>query len=193
MFRPTGDGAPRRAPLSFAAMSEPVLIVGGGIAGQAVCEALRARDPELPITLLCGEPRLPYDRVVLSHLLSGEAAEEDLQLRPAEWYRDRHVDVRVAARARTLDADRGVCELEDGTELPFSRAVLCTGSDPLVPPIPGTGLRRVHVFRGPEDCAAIAVAARRSKRAVVIGGGLLGLQGGGGGAGERCPPPPTPP
>src|SRR3954454_2891227 len=106
MFRPVGDGARRPARLSFAAMSEPVLIVGGGIAGQAVCEALRARDPEVPITLLCGEPRLPYDRVVLSHLLSGEATELDLQLRPAEWYRDRRVDVRIAARARSLDPER---------------------------------------------------------------------------------------
>jgi nitrite reductase (NADH) large subunit len=186
MFRPAGDGGRPAARLSFGAMPEPVLIVGGGIAGQAVCEALRARDPEVPLTLLCGEPRLPYDRVVLSHLLSGEAAEEDLQLRPAEWYRDRRIDVRVAARARTLDPERGVCELEDGGELAFSRAVLCTGSDPLVPPIPGTGLRRVHVFRGPEDCAAIAVAARRSKRAVVIGGGLLGLEAARGVAEHRC-------
>src|SRR3954465_214735 len=186
MFRPDGDGGRGGAPVSFAAMTEPVLIVGGGIAGQAVCEALRARDPEVPITLLCGEPRLPYDRVVLSHLLSGEAAEEDLQLRPAEWYRDRRVDGRVAARAQTLDPERGVCELQDGTALAFSRAVLCTGSDPLVPPIPGTGLRRVHVFRGPEDCTAIAVAARRSKRAVVIGGGLLGLEAARGVAEDRC-------
>src|SRR3954454_12999441 len=186
MFRPGGDGGRHRAPVSFAAMTEPVLIVGGGIAGQAVCEALRARDADLPITLLCGEPRLPYDRVVLSHLLSGEAAEEDLQLRPAEWYRDRRVDIRVAARAQTLDPERGVCELQDGTALAFARAVLCTGSDPLVPPIPGAGLRRVHVFRGPEDCAAIAVAARRSKRAAVIGGGLLGLEAARGVAEHGC-------
>src|SRR4051795_11718911 len=186
MFRPAGDGGRPAARLSFGAMPEPVLIVGGGIAGQAVCEALRARDPEVPLTLLCGEPRLPYDRVVLSHLLSGEAAEEDLQLRPAEWYRDRRVDVRVAARAQTLDPERGVCELQDGTALAFSRAVLCTGSDPLVPPIPGTDLRRVHVFRGPEDCAAIATAARRSQRAVVIGGGLLGLEAARGVAEHGC-------
>src|SRR3954454_11750731 len=186
MFRPGGDGGRHRAPVSFAAMTEPVLIVGGGIAGQAVCEALRARDADLPITLLCGEPRLPYDRVILSHLLSGEAGEEDLQLRPAEWYRDRRVDVRVAARAQTLDPERGVCELQDGTALAFARAVLCTGSDPLVPPIPFTDLRRVHVLRGPEDCAAIATAARSSKRAVVIGGGLLGLEAARGVAEHGC-------
>ena len=167
-------------------MHERVVIVGGGIAGQSVCEELRARDPEVPITLLCAEPRLPYDRVVLSHLLSGEATEEDLQLRPAEWYADRGVDVRLGTRVARLDAEAGRCELGDGTSLDFGRAVLCTGSDPLVPPIPGADLRRVHVFRGPEDCAAIALAARRARRAVVIGGGLLGLEAARGVAEYRC-------
>jgi nitrite reductase (NADH) large subunit len=167
-------------------MHERVVIVGGGIAGQSVCEELRARDPEVSITLLCAEPRLPYDRVVLSNLLSGEATEEDLQLRPAEWYADRGVDVRLGTRVQRLDAEAGSCELDDGTSLEFGRAVLCTGSDPLVPPIPGTDLRRVHVFRGPEDCAAIALAARRARRAVVIGGGLLGLEAARGIAEHRC-------
>src|SRR4051794_3133474 len=167
-------------------MSEPVLVIGGGIAGQAVCEELRRRDPNVPITLLCGEPRLPYDRVVLSHLLSGEATAGELQLRPEEWYADRRVEVVLGARAARLDPDAGVCELEDGGTLRFSQAVVCTGSDPLVPPIPGTGLRRVHVFRGPEDCEAITLAARRSRRAVVIGGGLLGLEAARGVAEHRC-------
>lgn len=50
-----------------------IAIVGGGIAGQALCEALRRRDPDLAITLVCGEPCLPYDRVRLSEILvSGE-------------------------------------------------------------------------------------------------------------------------
>src|SRR4051812_33682265 len=186
MFRPGGDGGRRGAPVSFGTVTEPVLIVGGGIAGQAVCEALRARDADLPITLLCGEPRLPYDRVVLSHLLSGEATEDELQLRPADWYRDRGVEVRLGAPVAQLDPVGGACELRDGTRLAFGRAVLCTGSEALVPPIPGTGLRRVHVFRGPEDCAAIALAARRARRAVVIGGGLLGLEAARGIAEHGC-------
>jgi nitrite reductase [NAD(P)H] large subunit len=153
-----------------------VLVIGGGIAGQSVCEELRSRDADVPLTLLCGEPRLPYDRIALSQLLAGEAAGDDLQLRPAEWYADRAIDVRVGARATRLDTDRRRCDLDGGGSLAFERAVLCTGSDPLVPPIPGTQLPDVQVFRGPEDCERIAAAARLSGRAAVIGGGLLGLE-----------------
>jgi len=36
-----------------------IVVVGGGIAGQRLCEALRDRDPDVSITLVCGESRLP--------------------------------------------------------------------------------------------------------------------------------------
>ncbi|HEX2087493.1 MAG TPA: nitrite reductase large subunit NirB [Solirubrobacteraceae bacterium] len=164
-----------------------VVVVGGGIAGQAVCEELRRLDPGVPLTLVCGEPRLPYDRVALSHVLSGESAAGELQLRPREWYADRGIDVRVGTRAAELDPGAGRCTLEDGEAVPFDRAVLCTGSDPLVPPIGGTALPGVHVFRGPDDCAAIAAAAPTARRAAVVGGGLLGLEAARGIAALGCP------
>ena len=74
-------------------MSDSVVIVGGGIAGQAVCEALRERDPDVEITLVCAEPRVPYDRVRLSTLLVSGEDPETLPLRPGEWYEDHDVDV----------------------------------------------------------------------------------------------------
>ena len=50
-----------------------IVVTGGEIAGQAVCEAVRERDARLSITLVCGEPTIPYDRVRLSEtLVSGE-------------------------------------------------------------------------------------------------------------------------
>ncbi|MEA2448666.1 MAG: nitrite reductase large subunit, partial [Thermoleophilaceae bacterium] len=140
-----------------------------------------------PITLVCAEDRLPYDRVALSHLLAGEADPLGLQLRPDDWYADRRVDVRLGVRAERLDPDAGVCELSDGSTVRFDRAVLCTGSDPLLPPIDGIDLPGVHPFRGPADCDAIAAAAAGASRAAVIGGGLLGLEAARGVAAMGCP------
>ena len=137
-----------------------VLVVGGGIAGQAVLEAIRERDPDVELTLACAEPRLPYDRVALSTLLASGADPDTLTLRPASWFEDHRIEVLLDTRAST-------------TLTGYDRYVICTGSDALVPPIPGA--QHAHVFRGPEDCAAITVAARAARR-VVIGGGLLGLE-----------------
>jgi nitrite reductase (NADH) large subunit len=156
------------------------LVIGGGIAGQAVLEAVREHDADHELTLVCAEPRLPYDRVALSTLLASQANPDTLTLRPASWYEDQKIDVRLNTRVETLDPDR----IELDGEI-FDRAVICTGSDALVPPIPGA--EHAQVFRGPEDCAAITAAAETAKHAVVIGGGLLGLEAARGLAALGCP------
>ncbi|HWI22789.1 MAG TPA: nitrite reductase large subunit NirB [Baekduia sp.] len=161
----------------FDALAEPasrprVLVVGGGIAGQAVCEQL---GDGAQITLACAEPHLPYDRVNIGRLLTGEELPA-LQLRPADWYEDHGVEVLLDTRIAALDLDAGTAATAAGATLVYDRVVLCTGSDALVPPIPGIDAAGVHVFRGPEDCAAIVAATSSSRRAVVIGGGLLGLE-----------------
>jgi len=156
--------------------AEGILVVGGGIAGQAVCEEVRRRDADVPLTLVCGEAVAPYDRVRLSHLLAGEADAAELALRPDDWYADRRVALALGREVVGLDADAGVARLDDGRELRFAQAALCTGSDPLMPPLPGIDLPGVHAFRTPQDCAAIAAGASNARRAVVIGGGLLGLE-----------------
>jgi nitrite reductase (NADH) large subunit len=162
------------------------LIVGGGIAAQAVLEAVREQDSQAELTLVCAEPRLPYDRVALSTLLASGADAETLALRPPSWYEDQRIAVQLNTRVEALDPN-GRATLDSGEELDFDRAVICTGSDALVPPIPGSDRPHVHVFRGPEDCAAITAAAIGAKRAVVIGGGLLGLEAAYGLASLGCP------
>jgi nitrite reductase (NADH) large subunit len=158
--------------------AERIAIVGGGIAGQAVCEALRERDREVELTLICGEPHLPYDRVRLGELLFSPDGVESLALRPREWFEDNDVHLRQGRYATAIAGGVGsrLLTLEDGEMLPFDRLVLATGSQPLMPAISGIALAGVHAFRDPDDCAAIAEHARSARHAVVIGGGLLGLE-----------------
>jgi nitrite reductase (NADH) large subunit len=165
-----------------------IVVVGGGIAGQAVVEAVRDRDPELPVTLICGEPRLPYDRVRLSEILASGEDPDALTLRPGEWFADRGVRVLTGERVAHLDLDEHVLELESGERVAFERLALATGSQPLLPPIPGIDLEGVYAFRGPEDCDAIrsAAASEGVRRAVVIGGGLLGLEAARGIVAQGC-------
>ncbi len=168
-------------------MNRGIVIVGGGIAGQAVCEALRERDRDVAVTLICGERSAPYDRVRLSEILvSGEDC-RTLALRPDEWYADNDVELLVGRSVTWVDPARGVLGLDDIDELGFGRLVIATGSQPLMPPIPGIGLAGVHPFRDPADCEAIRCAAASGiERAAVIGGGLLGLEAARGIAAQDC-------
>jgi nitrite reductase (NADH) large subunit len=163
-----------------------ILVIGGGIAGQAVCEATRQLHPDVPITLVCGEDHPPYDRVRLGQLLTPGATVDELRLRPDAWYDDHAITLRLGTRVTALDPDAQSATLADGTVLHFEHAVLCTGSDAFVPPIPGRELPGVEVFRDPQDCAAMLRAAATARHAAVIGGGLLGLEAAYALAGQGC-------
>jgi len=174
-----------------AATSGPrIVVVGGGIAGQTLCERLRERDADLHITLVCAEPHLPYDRVHLSDLLAPDAPESplgELQLRPDEWYADNRIEVLLDTRVERIDLPAHELLLASGDALAYDKLALATGSQPLMPPIPGIDLDGVYVYRGPEDTAAIRAAAPNASHAAVIGGGLLGLEAARGVQAQGCP------
>jgi len=113
---------------------EPIVVVGGGIAGQTLCETLRERDPDVPIVLVSAEEDPPYDRVNLAELLVGDGGLEALRLRPDEWYVDQRIELRLGNRVETLDTVERCVELEDGSRMTYRALALATGSQPLMPP-----------------------------------------------------------
>ncbi|MEJ7718297.1 MAG: FAD-dependent oxidoreductase [Thermoleophilaceae bacterium] len=165
-----------------------IVVVGGGIAGQTLCETLRERDSDVEITLVCAEEHLPYDRVHLSELLVSDApVAERLGLRPEEWYADQDVTVLTGTRVERLDTRARTLETADGRTLEYDGLALATGSNALVPPFPGMDLEGVHLYRTPADCDAIREGARGATHAAVIGGGLLGLEAARGIQAQECP------
>jgi nitrite reductase (NADH) large subunit len=156
--------------------SSGIAVIGGGIAAQALCEEVRARDPEVGLTMICAESCLPYDRVRLSEILVSGEESEALALRPEEWYEDNAVETLLGRRVERIDAAFGRLTLDGGEALSIDRLVLATGSQPLMPPLPGLDLPGVIPFRDPGDCDAIRAAAAAGARVAVIGGGLLGLE-----------------
>ena len=152
-----------------------VVIVGGGIAGQAVAERLREYGSTGKVTILAREDRAPYDRVRLSALLEG-ADPEDLRLRPESWYEDHDVTLRLGVAVDSIDRASASVMSRGGERIPYGRLVLATGSEALVPQIAGSDKGNVFVFRTPEDCEGILEAARGARRVCVLGGGLLGLE-----------------
>ena len=79
-------------------------------------------------------------------------------------------------------------ELEDGEQIEYRKLALATGSQPVMPSIPGLDLPGVHPYRDPEHCEAIREAAcGEVEHAAVIGGGLLGLEAARGIQAQGCP------
>jgi nitrite reductase [NAD(P)H] large subunit len=158
-------------------MSEPLVIVGNGMAAlRLVDELAKVALGRYAIAVIGDEPRLAYNRVLLSSVLAGETASHDIELKPANWWRERGVTLKYGCVATGIDVGRREIKIENEESIAFSRLVLATGSTPLRLKVPGADLAGVHTFRDSRDVDLLLTLAARKKRVVVVGGGLLGLE-----------------
>jgi nitrite reductase [NAD(P)H] large subunit len=158
-------------------MSEPLVIIGNGMAAARLVDELAKRSlGRYAVAVVGEEPLLAYNRVLLSALLADEVAPNDVELKPARWWRDRGVTLRYGARATSVDVADRTITLANGTRLDFSKAVFATGSRPIRLTTPGMELSGVMTFRDICDVSAMRAQAAPGAPVVVIGGGLLGLE-----------------
>ena len=158
-------------------MSEPLVIVGNGMAAARLVDELATSAlGRYAIAVIGDEPRLAYNRVLLSSVLAGETASHEIELKPASWWRDRGVTLKYGCVATEIDIGRRELKIADEESITFSKLVLATGSAPLRLNVPGADLAGVHTFRDSRDVDLLLTLAAGKKRVVVVGGGLLGLE-----------------
>ena len=158
-------------------MSEPLVIVGNGMAAaRLVDELAKTSLGRYAVAVIGEEPRLAYNRVLLSFVLAGETGSHEIELRPADWWRHRGVTVRYGYRVTEIDTGRRELKIEGEESMEYSKLVLATGSTPLRLNVPGADLAGVHTFRDTRDVDLLLTLAAAKKRVVVVGGGLLGLE-----------------
>ncbi len=164
-----------------------IVVVGGGMVAHRFVEALRARDAEglCRVTVCAEEPRRPYDRVALTSYFTGRDP-EDLELGDRALWDDPLVTLRRDHRIVSIDREARTVTAADGSTLAYDHLVLATGTYAWMPPMKGTDLPGVFVYRTIDDVAAIRgyVDTLRTERGgllrgSVIGGGLLGLEAAG--------------
>jgi nitrite reductase (NADH) large subunit len=154
-----------------------LVVVGNGMAGARLVEDVLAADPDrrFDVVMFGDEPYGNYNRILLSNVLNGSQDAKEIFLNPLDWYEANGVTLHAGKRVTAIDREAKIV-FADGVEEPYDVLVFATGSRPFVPPVQGTSLRGVFLFRTIDDCRNIAGYAQGKKHAVVIGGGLLGLE-----------------
>jgi len=167
---------PQRRPPSVG-LPKSVLIVGGGAAGNAAAEALRHEGFTGEITMLSADDTLPCDRPNLSKgYLAGAASDASNLLRPAEFYTQHGIDLRLGSRVAAIDTAGRRVQLDGGGHHDYDALLLATGAEPVRLDIPGTDLPHVRYLRTLADSRALVAKALTAKRAVVIGASFIGLE-----------------
>ncbi len=164
---PASATAPHAAPR--------LIVIGHGMVGHRLLEALAREAHGYAITVFCGEPRLAYDRVRLSLCFDGADA-QDLALADEAFFQTHGITVLRGVHAAWIDRKRRRVHVSDEQFHPYDKLVIATGSMPFIPPIEGADRTGCLPYRTLEDVDAIRDCAAGSRRGVVIGGGLLGLE-----------------
>ncbi|MBC7830864.1 MAG: NAD(P)/FAD-dependent oxidoreductase, partial [Hyphomicrobium sp.] len=158
-------------------MSEKLVIIGNGMAPGRMLEHLLDKAPgRHEVTIFNAEPRVNYDRIMLSPVLSGEKDYEQIVIHGDGWYIKNGITLYKGHKVTEIDRAAKTVTSEHGVTAPYDKLVIATGSVPLILPVPGNDLPGVLSYRDLDDVNAMLVAAQSRAKAVVIGGGLLGLE-----------------
>jgi nitrite reductase (NADH) large subunit len=156
---------------------ERLVVIGNGMAPGRMLERLFAAAPDrYAVTIFNAEPRVNYDRIMLSPVLSGEKAFADIIIHDEDWYARHGVTLKKGCKAVAIDRDGRTVTGADGSVVPYDKLVIATGSSPFIIPVPGKDLSGVISYRDLDDVEKMLSAAQTKQHAVVIGGGLLGLE-----------------
>ena len=158
-------------------MKEKLVLIGNGMAGvRTLEELLKIAPDQYDITVFGAEPYGNYNRILLSPVLAGEKTIDEIMLNDEQWYIDNGIKLHKGKLVTGINRAKRIVRAADGTEEPYDRLILATGSQPFIIPIPGKDLAGVVAFRDIHDVDRMLAAAAGKGRAVVIGGGLLGLE-----------------
>jgi nitrite reductase (NADH) large subunit len=156
---------------------ERLVVIGNGMAGCRAVEEILARDPaRFDVTIFGAEPRVNYNRIMLSPVLAGEKTFDEIVINTQEWYEENGITLVSGDKVDHIDREAMTVISASGRVEPYDRLLIATGSDPFIIPVPGKDLEGVVTFRDLDDVDKMLDAAGKGGNAVVIGGGLLGLE-----------------
>ncbi len=140
-------------------------------------EALRDSGFDGQVVLFADEEYLPYERPPLSKdFLAGSKTLADFTVQTSDWYRDRHVDLRLNTRVTALDLSAHTVALADGAIMPYDKLLLATGSAPRRPPIPGCDANGLYYLRNYREAVALNAVLAEGSSLTVVGAGWIGLE-----------------
>jgi 3-phenylpropionate/trans-cinnamate dioxygenase ferredoxin reductase component len=157
--------------------ANPIVIVGGGLAGGNAAATLRDEGFPGPVVLISREPGFPFGRPPLSKTyLRSEEELSNWYVRPDGWYDDHDVECRHGATVVSVDPAGHAITLDSGEELGYQKVLIATGGRNRRLRIPGDDLPGVHYLRTVAECDAIKQEVVSGRRAVVVGMGFIGCE-----------------
>lgn len=152
------------------------VIIGNSAAGVFAAEAIRTLDKAGRIDIIGEEPYPAYARCLTSYYLTGRMANEQLFIRPTDFYSRSNLNFHSGIKATNVDPNLRMVYTNKGVTFHYDRLLIATGASPTMPNIPGIKNDGVFGLRTLSDAQGILAHAGPGKRAVIVGGGFVSLK-----------------
>lgn len=158
-------------------MKQQIIIIGGGQAGSQAAVSLRQAGFDGSVTIFGAEASSPYQRPPLSKaFLKGETPEERLYLRPAKFYEDHDIELRLSERVVEIDRQDKLITTEKGDRHVYDKLLIATGAPPRRLDVSGAQLQNIFYLRTMTDSVALRTMLTSKGRVVIVGAGYIGLE-----------------
>ena len=156
--------------------SQPIVIIGSGLAGYTVIRELRKMDKDAPITLITREPGYFYSKPMLSTAFANNKLAEQLISSSSEAMATQlNLTVLGNTDVHSIDAQARLLHTSNG-EVAYSKLVLALGADQIQLQLKGTAADAVMTVNDLEDYARFRGAIEGRKRVAILGAGLIGCE-----------------
>lgn len=152
------------------------VVVGSGLAGHRAVTALRSLASEAEITLIGGEPGLPYERPPLTkEFLLGKLDPAALTVEGADRYAEQGITYHSSLMVTKIDRHQRRVFIDGTGYVGYDKLLLTTGSRPRQ--IEGAGhSEHVHYLRTLPDAIRLRTALQAGAHIAIVGGGFIGLE-----------------
>ena len=157
-------------------MTDPVVIIGTGLAGYNLAREFRKLDGETPLLLITADDGRSYSKPMLSTGYAKNKDADGLSMADPGAMADQ-LKAEIRTHTRISGIDPGHKRLWIGEEqVRYRDLVLAWGAETVRVPLEGDGSDVVFPINDLEDYARFRAAAAGKRRVLILGAGLIGCE-----------------
>lgn len=160
-------------------ISQPITIIGSGLAAYSLANAIKKIDSDVPITLITRDGGENYSKPMISTGFTKQFEPDQLATQSAaQMAENLGIQVRTRTTVASLDTASSEVVLDSGERLAYSSLVLTLGAELIRPPMGGDAADDVMGVNDLDDYRRFrdTLAEQTGSKVAVIGAGLIGCE-----------------
>lgn len=157
-------------------MSDPIVILGSGLAGYTVAREFRKLDRQTALVIVTADDGCFYSKPMLSNALAAGKSPAALRMKQADAMAV-ELNARIQTHTEVTGIDAAARQVVLGNRaITYSKLVLALGADPIRLPLGGDGAADVMSVNDLSGYTHFRGQLAGKRRVVILGAGLIGCE-----------------